>query len=41
MDFQMTYEAAGILTAGANIKYLCILVFGKELHQLDMLSDEV
>ena len=40
-NFQMNIEASGMLAAGANIQYICILVRGEALHQLDILSVEV
>ena len=40
-NFQMTLEASGTLAAGANIQYLCTLVRGKALCQLDIFSVEV
>ena len=40
-DFQRTLEASGTLTDGANIQYLCMLVRGKVICQIDMCSDEM
>ena len=37
----MTLKALGILVDGRNIQYLCTLVRGEGLHQLDTLSSEV
>ena len=40
-NFQMTLEASGTLASGANIQYLCTLVRGEVLRQLDTFSVEV
>ena len=40
-NFQMALKASVMLTASANIQYLCMLVCGEALRQLDMLSFEV
>ena len=37
----MNIEASGTLAAGAKIQYLCMLVRGKALRQLNTLSTEV
>ena len=37
----MNLEASGTLALGANIRYLCTLVHGKLLCQLDMFYVEV
>ena len=37
----MTLEASGTLASGANIQYLCTLVRGEVLRQLDTLYVEV
>ena len=40
-NFKMTPETSVTLAAGANIQYLCTLVRGEVLNQLEMLSVEV
>ena len=40
-NFQMTLEESGILASGGKIQYLCTLVRGKVLQQLETLSVEV
>ena len=40
-NFQITLEVSGILAYVANIHYLCMLLRGEALHQLDMLYAEV
>ena len=40
-NFQMTLKASGTLAAGANIQYICTLVHGEELRQLDTFAVEV
>ena len=40
-NFQMTLEASGKFTAGANIQYLCTIVHSEVIYQLDTLSVEV
>ena len=40
-NYQTTLKVSGTLVAGANNQYLCMLVCGKALHQLDKVSDEV
>ena len=36
--FNMNHTALGTLATGANIQYLCTLVYGEELSQFDLLS---
>ena len=38
---QMTLKASGTLNASANIQYICTLVHGEALRQLNTLSVEV
>ena len=40
-NFDRTLKAPETLADGAKINYLCMLVCGKALRQLDMLSVEV
>ena len=40
-NFQMTLEDSGGIATRAKIQYLCTLLRGEALHQLDMLSVEV
>ena len=40
-NFKMTIEASGMLADGAKIQYICTLVRGKALCQIDTLSDEL
>ena len=37
----MTLEESGTLTADAKIHYICTMIHGKALCQIDMLSNEV
>ena len=37
----MTLEASGTLTDGANVPYVCMLVRGKAVYQLEIFSVEV
>ena len=39
--FKITLKAYGMLAASAKIQYLCMLVCGEALHQLDTFSFEV
>ena len=36
-NFYITLVAPGTLEMGAKVQYLCILVHGESLHQLDLL----
>ena len=40
-DFNMTFEASGIITSGTRIQYLHTMVRGEALRQFYMLSSEV
>ena len=40
-NFKMTLEVSETLSTGSNIQYLCTLVCGETLRQLDTLSIEV
>ena len=39
--YQITLEASGMIAADTNIWYICRVVRGEALHQLDILSVEV
>ena len=40
-NYNMTLAVSGTLKAGANIKYLCVLVHGETLHHFEALSAEL
>ena len=40
-NFKSTFAATGTLEMEAKFQYLCTLLCGKELYQLDMLPDDV
>ena len=40
-NFKTTLKASGTLTTGADIQYICILLCGKALRQIDTFSAEV
>ena len=40
-NYQITLDELGTLATGTNIQYLCILLHGEAIHQLETLSVEV
>ena len=40
-DFNITFEASGQIIYGVNIQYLCTMICGEVLRQVDMFSAEV
>ena len=38
---QITLKALGVLSVSTNMHYLCMLLYGEALHQLDTLPVEV